>query len=519
MRHFTVITITAFLALSACQPQSVPSSAADAEPTPSRTASSSASMDELVGQWRIVSIDGRLQSGFRHDDGTERGPSISFSKLSYGGTAGCNAMGGLGILDGDRYYTYPGPQTVMMCDNARMRQESAWNDVLRAGPVVDRIADGRLRLSGAGHVLVLDDRTPMPDYPDQEPSRLAGSQWSLGEIDGIAFTVHPSRGSAGRLSFAADGWTATDGCRTASAAFRQEGGSIQFNGGEVRSPVAGCASSDGRAMTELTQMLTGTVKYLVGPNGELLMAGNGHRLIGQFDRSATAQASPELRGAWTLAEVDGARAPNGWTFSFTASGYGLNTGCKPLQGIYVAAEARLYAAPLPTIDIGCPAGQGEILKRIETVLQSGPSLSRAGSDVVIGDGRGRLRLVKASAGKMQSAAATVPVGSGTIRLLSFNGRSLATNGSWPVMTLQPGAFRIAAPCGHIGGIVRTRNAVREWFTDGDTTPASGCAKAGAAAHREMSFAFNHPMQTVAAADGKILIAGSGQWIVGAREGK
>ena len=162
MRHFTVATLTASLALSACQPQSVATIPSESEPIRSRPASSPVSMDELVGQWRIVSIDGRLQSGLRQDDGIERGPSVSFSSQSYGGTAGCNAMGGLGILDGDRYYTYPGPQTVMLCDDARMLQEGAWNDALRAGPVVERIADGRLRLSGAGHLLVLDDRTPLP---------------------------------------------------------------------------------------------------------------------------------------------------------------------------------------------------------------------------------------------------------------------------------------------------------------------------------------------------------------------
>lgn len=204
-------------------------------------------------------------------------------------------MGGLGILDGDRYYTYPGPQTVMLCDDARMRQEGAWNAVLRAGPMVERIADSRLRLSGAGHVLELADRTPLPTFPDQAPSRLAGTHWSLGEIDGIAFPVHPSRGSTGQLSFAADDWTATDGCRTVSAAFSQAEGWIAVKASEVHPPAVECASSDGRAMTALSQMLTGTVKYLVGPNGELLMAANGHRLIGELDRPATAQAMDPCR--------------------------------------------------------------------------------------------------------------------------------------------------------------------------------------------------------------------------------
>jgi len=476
-------------------------------------------MEQLVGQWRIVSIDGQLQRGRRQDDGTESGPSISFSSQSYGGTAGCNAMGGLGILDDGRYYTYPGPQTVMLCDDARMQHEGAWNGALRVGPVVERIGDGRLRLSGAGHVLELADRTPSPTFPDQAPSRLAGTHWFLHEIDGIAFPLQPSRGSIGRLSFAADGWAATDGCRTASAAFSQEEGRIAVKASEVHSPAVECASSDGRPMTALSRMLTGTVKYLVGPNGELLMAANGHRLIGELDRTATAHTSPELSGAWTLAEVDGARAPDGWTFSFTVSGYGLATGCKPLQGIYVASEARLYAAPLPTIDIGCPAKQGELLNRIETVLQSGPSLSRASSDVVISDNKGRLRLVRVTASKVQEPTATAQAGSGTFQLFSINGKSLAMAKGWTTMTLQPGSFSIAAPCGRIGGVVRTRNGVREWFTDGDMEPASGCSQADAGVHRELSYAFNHPMQTVAATDGTILVAGSGQWMVGARQGR
>lgn len=504
--------------LSACQPPTVASNRPDAAATPSQSVTSPVSMEELAGQWRISSIDGRLQPGNQQADGTEGEPSITFSRHAYGGTAGCNAMGGLALLDGGRYFTYPGSQTVMFCSESLIQQENIWRQVMGAGPLVERISDGRLRLSGANHVMELADRKQLPPQSQDTPARLAGTRWIVTQIDGKPFPGVPSRGTLGRLEFSADSWSATDGCRSASAPYEQEAGAIAAKHSAIGIAAAGCASSDGQAMIALSQMMVGRIKYVVGLNGELLMAGNGHRLIGELDRSAMTQAIPDLAGAWTLAAVDGAAAPDHWTFSFTGSGYQLATGCKPLQGIYIASEARFYAAPLPTIDIGCPSGQGAILNRIETILSGGPSLALSGSDLAISDDAGSLTLRRSVASKAQIAEITAPVNMGSFVLSSINGKSLALASGSPTLTLKQGTFSIATPCGRINGTRRKRGDKDGWFTDGDRRPLSGCSQADAARHEALAGAFNQTMRLVGALDGTMLIAGGGQWVIGNRRG-
>jgi heat shock protein HslJ len=63
--------------------------------------------------WRIATIDGTPVVGRRGDDGEDTTPRFAFGWRSYGGNAGCNALGGLYAQVGDRLYTMPGPQTAM----------------------------------------------------------------------------------------------------------------------------------------------------------------------------------------------------------------------------------------------------------------------------------------------------------------------------------------------------------------------------------------------------------------------
>lgn len=473
----------------------------------------------LAGHWRIVAIDGKVPKGIRQDNGAERGPSISFSAQSYGGTAGCNQMGGLGLADGNRYYTYPGPQTVMMCSGPLMEQEEAWNSIMRSGPLVEPLDDGRMRLSGAGHVLELAERRPLERFDDAKLPDLAGTQWNLGEIDGVAFPRDPRLGTLGRLTFTADGWTASDGCRTAAGSFRQVDGAIVVTAGKAPPPKPACVAQEGRAMQAMSEMLKGSVKYVGGPNGELLMAANGHRVIGELDRAAIARDSPAMPGSWTLVEVDGRSAPPRWTFDFGRSTYRLTTGCKPLEGLYVGAKSRLYTSPLPTIDLGCPGGQGAILNHVGAILRGGATLARSGSDTVIASGDGSLRLRRLGSAVKPETSLISATMSGTYELASISGASLDRTPQPMLLTLRPGSFAATTPCGRVGGITRSTNGKTTWFTDGDTEPAGACDSVLKARHRQLAYAFNREMQTVVAADGTLLIAGDGQWVVGRRRGK
>src|SRR5688500_9672181 len=53
----------------------------------------------LTGTWDIVAVDGRAPRSIGDDADRRRTPRLVFSQGGYGGTTGCNHIGGLGLIE------------------------------------------------------------------------------------------------------------------------------------------------------------------------------------------------------------------------------------------------------------------------------------------------------------------------------------------------------------------------------------------------------------------------------------
>src|SRR5687768_12522754 len=139
------------------------------------------------GSWRVIAIDGKPVVGMRADEGGEHPVQFGFGWRGYGGSAGCNAMGGLYAQVGDRLYTMPGPQTAMACSGPQGTQEDAANAIFFASPTVVRGRDSIL-LSGGGHTMELIRIGPSPAHADPpgpwQGAGLSGQSYAIHEVDG-----------------------------------------------------------------------------------------------------------------------------------------------------------------------------------------------------------------------------------------------------------------------------------------------------------------------------------------------
>ena len=216
--------------------------------------------------YRVIAVDGRAPHFVEEDVGRPRIPRFGFGQRSYGGTSGCNFMGGLQVQRGSRLYTYPGPQTQMGCMGPLGEQEKAIDVLFRAAPTIARDG-GAVVLSGANHTLRLEP-DPAAAAPRDAPEawqgvRLAGQSFELISFDGASLSRRP----ASRLTFSARTATLTGLCANS------------VNGGYVEG--AGTLSITWANPSCLgARFPRGTLSQVSGPNGELLFAGDGHWVAG-----------------------------------------------------------------------------------------------------------------------------------------------------------------------------------------------------------------------------------------------
>lgn len=145
---------------------------ADEAGAPAATPAYGASLDpaELAGAWRVVALGNAAPRSLDEGRTKPRLPCLLFSGTGYGGTTGCNHFGGLGLLEGGRYYTAPGPQTAMGCGDL-MAQEEAITGLLAASPRISRNADGALALAGGGRASGAGAERRSYSSPTRGPTR------------------------------------------------------------------------------------------------------------------------------------------------------------------------------------------------------------------------------------------------------------------------------------------------------------------------------------------------------------
>jgi heat shock protein HslJ len=471
-----------------------------------------AAVSELLGSWRIVSLDGRQLPGGSTPD---RAPGLFFGPGHYGGNSGCNAFGGMGVFDGERYYGGPALQTLIGC-SALEAQERAILTLMGSAPRVGLNADGRLTLSHGARTMVLE-RLPAPPPRPHDPwggtPLLAGTRWSLDALDGT------SGGARVRmLAFEADRWTLTSPCGTRSGAWRQAEQRIIAEVPDPR-PVASCSAEAAAVDARLLAMIDADPRFVTGPNGEILIGGGGHWVTGDGPPALLKQDVP-LGGTFGIVAVDGA-PPTGesplW-IEFRQTEYRGLGGCNSFEGIFLAHSRRLFAdAPVLTRK-ACGDALAAQEKRITSVLANGPRVGFGGNgDILLIDQTGSLRL------KRQTAMGSWPL-TGTlwrgepmeVELTRLNGQPLQERGSDPAFRLRltGRGFDLDTGCGRLGGIWRVRAGEPEFLTHPAPDPTGACAPALAERLPLLSRLFNGRGRILVGAGGEFILAGEQHWLTG-----
>jgi heat shock protein HslJ len=474
----------------------------------------------LYGRWDIVALNGAAPRGSEAQRGGERAPFLVFGPGSYGGSTGCNAFGGLGVLAGGRFYASGAAQTAIGCGDLTA-QEDAIIGILTASPVAAAGADGRLTLVAAGGTMSLA-RAPAGAAPplggdEDGVALLAGTRWTIAAIDG-RWLPEPQRRT---LVFEAESWSLAGPCGAREGEWRQQADRIEARAEPAAAPActAGAAALD----AALSAMLAARPRFATGPNGEILIGGGGHWASGERPRAPLIDEAPLLAGSWRIVAIDGAAPAAGSAprIAFGPSGHSGSAGCNSFQSYHLAHARRLFAPSPVATEMGCgPLAAQEA--RVLGLLAGAPRIARAGDDgIALVDARGGLRLQR------EGAAAWAPAGrlwTGTplqAELTMLDGVPLQAHYSRPVVRLRLSAqrFDIASGCGRIGGIWRRPRGPSgpgeiELLTDAEPPPDGACA--GALSSRLPAFMrlLNGQARILIGASGELILAGDRHWLVG-----
>lgn len=220
--------------------------------------------------WQVVAIDGQAVEPPHSDDERARLPAFTFGYRSYGGNAGCNALGGLYAQVDARFYTMPGAQTAMACGGARGAQENAANAIFDASPTVTRAGD-TAELAGGGHTMSL--RLIGAAGVDDPPAA-----WQAPGLEGQSYAVHAVNGlrtdgkrlfgkTPPRMRFAKGKATSRLDCAGEMTGFFLQ--STEHLHAAFFPPV--CSRPDARDAA-FAQIIGADPRVVSGPNGELLLA-------------------------------------------------------------------------------------------------------------------------------------------------------------------------------------------------------------------------------------------------------
>ncbi|HYD26031.1 MAG TPA: META domain-containing protein [Croceibacterium sp.] len=219
--------------------------------------------------WQVVALDGQSVEP-PPSDGAPRVASFTFGYRTYGGNAGCNAMGGLYAQIDERFYTMPGPQTAMACGGARAAQEDAANAIFSASPTVVRDGDSAV-LEGGGHRMELRRLTAADNADDP-------TAWQGQGVAGQSYVVHAVNGahtdgkvlwgkSPPRLRFTDTVVTLRLDCPGMDEGVFVQGLDTVYIG--LLEPAC---TRPGTRDAALVRILGADPRTVSGPNGELLLA-------------------------------------------------------------------------------------------------------------------------------------------------------------------------------------------------------------------------------------------------------
>lgn len=242
------------------------------------------SLEDLEGDWRVVSIDGETLPE------TAEEPLIAISNDAIGGSIGCNAFGGLALFAEGRVAVHSWGGDAMGCPGRLNEQEQAILELFRANPRV-LLENDQLEIRSSNHRLMLrrtdraSDSALSPDpmrIPVAGPvsQKLAGTRWTIRSIDGKAASSSPDDR---HLRFSQDGWQGLASCATLFGIYAIQGDRLLVED-EIGATEPNCTDEYLAIDHVFADLMRSDPRYLVGPNGEFLIAGGGHVLRGSAER-------------------------------------------------------------------------------------------------------------------------------------------------------------------------------------------------------------------------------------------
>jgi heat shock protein HslJ len=456
------------LAVAACS--SAPSAPAAPEPaTPS-----------LLGQWRIVALDGRAPVVGR--DG--RPAVLTFDEHGYGGYAGCNALGGQGLVHEGRFYGGFALSTAMACGAPFDGQETGVQRLLASAPRIEWLGPDRLTLAASGQRLELARTGPLPaDRFVVAPIPLTGTAWSFGALDGRAIEM-PGAHSGPSLTVEGDRFILETPCLVAEGGWTQAGpGTVTVSPDRRTARTCNPAS---RVQSEAwAQAMRGALRYGNGPNGEILLAGGEHWMVGDIIRRGSSEAASlagryEVEGGPTAAQRNGAKPAE---LILTRNAYYLWDGCNRTEGLAIPFERQLFlhGSGLSTL-ANCLPGRDDA--RFKHIVLAEPRIGRIPGGLLLSSPAGAIRLRRTG---------DAPPGAGgvTTRLLPGMRFTLLGEGGGTLAILPGSRFRLTQPCGVTEG--RWRAAPQELdgaVRFGPDRPTEACERDPAARPLQRSFLGN-----------------------------
>lgn len=242
------------------------------------------SLGDIKGSWRVVSIDGEALPE------TAEEPFIAISSDAIGGSIGCNAFGGLALLSDGRIATHSWGGDAMGCPGRLNQQEQAISELFLSNPQV-LLENDQLEIRSSAHRLTLtrmagsNDLGRSPDpmrIPVVGPvsQKLTGTRWTIRNIDGKAASSSPDDR---HLRFSQDGWQGLASCATLFGTYAIQGDRLLVED-EIGGTEQNCTGEYLAIDDAFADLMRSDPRYLVGPNGELLIAGGGHVLRGSAER-------------------------------------------------------------------------------------------------------------------------------------------------------------------------------------------------------------------------------------------
>ena len=278
MRSLAVLLAAA---LCACHPTSEDQAA---DPADNRSAPTIPDLADIDGSWQIVRIDGAALPV------SEPVPYLVFSADAAGGSVGCNRFGGTALYTEGRIAVHSWGGDAMACGGRPGEWEAAIAELFRAYPQV-RLSGDTLRLRSHDHFIELtrmDSETGQSRSPDpmripvaNPPGQaLADTEWVIRTIDGETASSSPDER---HLRFASDTWQGLASCATLFGTYETGDGRL-IVGDEIASTEQNCRDNHVALDDAFAELMRSGPRYLVGPNGELIIAGGDHVLTGYRER-------------------------------------------------------------------------------------------------------------------------------------------------------------------------------------------------------------------------------------------